>query len=135
MIDLPFNPDDFGDDTMLGRYLRADPARVHVLNIICETLDDDGRVGDRSRHYIARNPFRRAVLRGTLTALGIPLPSWALESATAKAANGEFMARYRAAHNERQRKWNATIPPDHPAHQRKLYRPSQCEWPKSQKDN
>jgi hypothetical protein len=135
MIDLPLNPDNIGADTMLARYLRADPARVKVLKIICDTLDDDGRVGDRSRYYVVRNPFRRDVLRGTLAALGIPIPSWACVNPAAKVANLEFMARYRAAHNERQRTWNATIPQGHPAHQRKLYRPSQCEWPQSQKDN
>jgi len=121
MIDLPFNPDAFGDDTRLGRYLRADPARVHVLQIICDTLDDDGRVGDRARYYVARNPFRREVLRKTLRALGIPLPSWLHRDGIAAAENKEFVARYRREHNERQRRWNATIPSWHPAHTRKFF--------------
>lgn len=120
MIDLPFDPDDLGD-TMLARYLRADPARVRVLKIICDTLDDDGRIGDRARYYVVRNPFRRAVLRGTLIALSIPLPSWACENAAAGAANREFIAHYRHGHNERQRSWAATMPSDHPAHTNKLF--------------
>lgn len=121
MIDLPFNPDAFGDDTRLGRYLRADPARIHVLSIICDTLDDDGRVGDRARYYVARNPFRREVLRQTLRALAIPLPSWLYRDSIAAAANREFIARYRHGHNERQRRWNSTIPPGNPAHSRKIF--------------
>lgn len=94
MIDLPFNPDAIGD-AMLARYLRADSARVRVLKIICDTLDDDGRVGDRARYYIVRKAYRRGVLRGTLNALGIPLPSWAHENAQAGAANRDFIDAYR----------------------------------------
>lgn len=98
MIGLPFNPDAIGADTMLARYLRADPARVRVLKIICDTLDDDGRVGDRARYYIVRKAYRRGVLRGSLNALGIPLPSWAHENAQAGAANRDFIDAYRTRH-------------------------------------
>jgi hypothetical protein len=98
MIDLPFNPDTIGADTMLARYLQADPARVPVLKTICDLLDDDGRVGDRARAYVVPNPFRRAVLRGSLIALGIPLPSWAYSNAAAEAANRRFIDAYRTRH-------------------------------------
>lgn len=105
MIDLPFNPDDLGD-SILTSYLRADPSRTPVLAMICGLLDDDGKVGDRARFYIVRNAFRRAVLRGTLIAEGIKLPSWAHENPAAATANWIFVQDYRPryiAHRRDQR--------------------------------
>jgi len=102
MIDLPFNPDDLGD-TMLARYLRADPGRLPVLKSICTRLDDNGRVGDRARYYVIRDGFRRAVLRGVLICEAIPLPSWLYETPEAGAANRDFLDRYRDEYNQQRR--------------------------------
>jgi hypothetical protein len=99
MIDLPFNPDDLGD-SILARYLRADPRRVFVMQTICGLLDEDGRVGDRCRFYVVRSAYRRAVLRGILIAEGIKLPSWAYENREAAAANRDFVQRYREQYND-----------------------------------
>jgi hypothetical protein len=98
MIDLPFNSDDLGD-SVLARYLRADPRRVSVLETICSLLDEDGRVGDRCRFYVVRSAYRRAVLRGTLIAEGIKLPSWACENREAATANRVFVRGYRDQYN------------------------------------
>ncbi|HEX7820504.1 MAG TPA: hypothetical protein VF463_07775 [Sphingobium sp.] len=94
MIDLPFNPDDLGD-SMLARFLHDDPLRVPVLANICRLLDHDGRVGDDARYYIVRKGPRRAAFRGTLDALAIPHPTWAIENADAAQANRQFVAQYR----------------------------------------
>jgi|GEM_PF-6109528 len=102
MINLPFDPDDLGD-SILARYLRADPRRLTVLETICGLLDDDGRVGDKARFYIVRNAFRRAVLRGTLIAEGINLPSWAHENPAAAKANWHFVQGCRDQYNRHRR--------------------------------
>ena len=101
MIDLPFNPANIGEDTMLGRFLQDNPERIPVLKTICSLLDDDGRVGDRARYYIVLNNFRRAVFRGTLAALGIPVPSWAYSNRAAALASRKFTDAYWAAQHGR----------------------------------
>lgn len=93
---LPDHPDRFVDDTILARYIRADPARIAVLNRILSLLDDDGRIGDDARLYIMKTALRRAVLRGVLIAEGIPLPRWAYETPEAAAANRQFAVDQRA---------------------------------------
>ena len=98
MLDLPFDADTLGD-CILSRYLLADPARVAVLETICGLLDDDGAVGDRARYYVVRSPFRRAVLRGTLVAQGIKVPSWACETHAASTTNRCFIESYRDQYN------------------------------------
>lgn len=77
---------------MLASYLRSNPNRLPILQNIMDRLDDDGAVGDRARHYIVRSSFRRAVLRAALIALGFKLPSWAMETPAAHAANRQFVA-------------------------------------------
>ena len=86
---------------MLGRFLQDNPERIPVLKTICSLLDDDGRVGDRARYYIVLNNFRRAVFRGTLAALGIPVPSWAYSNRAAALASRKFTDAYWAAQHGR----------------------------------
>jgi len=97
MTDLP-SPAAFAD-SILASFLRADPGRLSVLKSIIHHLDDDGRVGDAARFYIVQNAYRRAVLRGTLIAVGIKLPSWACENPAASLRNREFIHAYREQYN------------------------------------
>lgn len=90
MNGLFFDPATAGD-TMLARYLRADPARANVFNNICASLDHDGQLGDMARCYIIRNAFRRAVCRGTLAAVGVKLPAWTCETSAAADDNRQFL--------------------------------------------
>jgi hypothetical protein len=75
-----------------------------VLQSVVDRLDKDGRVGDIARYYVIRSPFRRAVFRGSLIALGMTLPTWSKETPAAAADNRAFVAAFREDYNRHRRK-------------------------------
>ena len=97
MIYLPPSPVLGGAN--LVAYIAADPRRATVFGNIRSRLAAAAEIGDVARYYVARNPFRRAVLRGILLATHQRLPEWVKETREAAEANSQFISEYRETYN------------------------------------